>query len=330
MSHTLTIGKLRGLRALANARGVFTMVAEDQRNALRAMINANQPDQVSAAQLTEVKLDICRALSPHASAVLLDPEFGAAQAIASDALAGACGLLVSLEDSSYEHVGEDRRLRLLPDWSVAKIKRMGATAVKVNLYYRPDRGAISQEMQAMVAQIGATCQQEDIPFILEVVGYAVGGMQTGTAAYAAIKGDLVIESARQLSGLGVDVYKAEFPGDAQFEQDEAKLLDACQRLNAACQVPWVLLSAGVDIGVFRPQVALACRAGASGFLGGRAIWKDAIHLSADERRAFLATQGVANLQSLIDQADANASSWEDRANPGFTRPTIDEIWFRSY
>lgn len=330
MSHILTIGKLRGLRAIANERGIFTMVAEDQRNALRSMLAPNDPGQVTPAQLTEVKLDICRALSPIASAVLLDPEFGAAQAIEDGALDGECGLLVSLEDSTFEEVGEDRRLKLLAGWSVEKIKRMGASAVKVNLYYRPDRGAISSEMQARVAQIGAECQRFDIPFLLEVVGYGVGDVKTNTAAYAAIKPELVIESARQLSGLGVDVYKAEFPGDSQFEQDEAKLLTNCQRLTEACQVPWVLLSAGVDIGVFGPQVRLACQGGASGFLGGRAIWKESVHLPAEQRRDFLNTQGVAYLRNLVAIADAHATPWDARTYSGFQREQVSESWFQSY
>ncbi len=99
MTHVLTIGKLRGLRQLANDQGIFTMAAEDQRGSMRRMLSRDNPHSVSAEQMTDVKLDICRALSPLASAMLIDPEFGAAQAIRSRALAGHCGLLVSLENS---------------------------------------------------------------------------------------------------------------------------------------------------------------------------------------------------------------------------------------
>jgi len=113
VAHTLTVGKRRGLREIANEGGIFTMAAEDQRGSMRKMLNPDDPKSVSAAAMTDVKTDICRALSPYASAMLIDPEFGAAQSIASGALRGNCGLLVSLEDTDYEQVGDDRRAKIL-------------------------------------------------------------------------------------------------------------------------------------------------------------------------------------------------------------------------
>ena len=220
MAHSLTIGKLRGLRQIANDRGIFTMAAEDQRGSMRKMLNSDDPGSVPAAAMTEVKLDICRALSPIASAMLIDPEFGAAQAISSGALEGHCGLLVSLEDSDYEQVGDDRRAKILEGWGVEKIKRMGASGVKLLAYFRPDRGPGTTYQRDLIARVGEECQKHDIPFILECVGYPIEGMKTDSPEYAKMKAEIVIETARMVSGLGVDVYKAEFPADSKYEQDE--------------------------------------------------------------------------------------------------------------
>ncbi len=330
MAHPLTIGKLRGLRQLCDPNGIFIMAAEDQRGSMRKMLNADDPKSVTPEQMTEVKLDICRALSPIASAVLIDPEFGAAQAISSGALAGKCGLLVSIENTDYEQVGDDRRAVILEGWGVEKIKRMGATAVKLLAYVRPDRGEGTTYQRDLVARLGEECQKHDIPFVLETVGYPVGDMKTNSPEYAAMKPEIVIETARMFSGLGVDVYKAEFPADSTYEKDEATLLRLCQSLDEACDVPWVILSAGVDIDIFRDQVRIACQGGASGFLGGRAIWKKAVRLPAEERRHFMETEGAENLRGLVEIATKHARPWTERANRGFETPHIDDSWYRTY
>ncbi len=330
VAHTLTVGKRRGLRQIANEGGIFTMAAEDQRGSMRKMLNPDDPKSVSAEAMTDVKTDICRALSPYASAMLIDPEFGAAQSITSTALRGNCGLLVSLEDTDYEQVGDDRRAKILEGWGVDKIKRMGASGVKLLAYFRPDRGEGTTYQRDLIARVGDECQKYDIPFILECVGYPVGGMKVDSPEYAAQKPEIVIETARMLSGLGVDVYKAEFPVDSTYEQDETTIIDYCKQLDAACQVPWVVLSAGVDIEIFRTQVQVACHNGASGFLGGRAIWKKAVKLPPEERRRFLATEGVDNLRTLIEIAHSYATPWTARENPGFQGETIGAEWYRRY
>lgn len=330
MTHTLSAGKLRGLRMLADDHGIFTMAAEDQRGSMRKMLDSANPENVLAEAMTEVKLDICRALSPHASAMLIDPEYGAAQSIYSGALAGHCGLLVSLENSDYEQVGDDRRAKILENWGVAKIKHMGATAVKLLAYFRPDRGPGTTFQRDLIARVSEECQEHDIPFVLECVGYPVEGMKVDSPEYAKMKPEIVIETARMLSGLGVDVYKAEFPADSKQEHDEGVLAKLCADLDSACVVPWVVLSAGVDIEIFRNEVRIACQNGASGFLGGRAIWKKAVQLPAEERRTFLETEGVANLQSLVAIAHEHARPWQERTNSGFVIPTIDDTWYQSY
>ena len=138
MTKTLTIGKVRGLQQIADTHGIFAMCAMDHRGSMQRLINKADPTQVTADVLVEYKRDLTETLAPESTAVLLDPIYGAAQAIASGALPGDTGLLVSLEETGYESDAQGRVTTLLPDWSVEKIKRMGASAVKILLYYRPD------------------------------------------------------------------------------------------------------------------------------------------------------------------------------------------------
>ena len=138
MLRQLTLGKMRGLQQISDARGIFAMCAMDHRGSMQRLINKTDPKQVTADVLAQYKRDLTEALTPTSTAVLLDPIYGAAQAIASGALPGDTGLLVSLEETGYESDAQGRVTTLLPDWSVEKIKRMGASAVKILLYYRPD------------------------------------------------------------------------------------------------------------------------------------------------------------------------------------------------
>ncbi|MBI2328900.1 MAG: hypothetical protein HYU85_04620, partial [Chloroflexi bacterium] len=114
----LTIGKIRGLQQIANPDGILTMCAMDHRDSLRSMIDQESPGKVSYEEMVKRKLELCSSLAEHASAVLLDSIFGAAQCISRSALPKSTGLLVSIEASGYGGGKESRLTRLLPDWSV--------------------------------------------------------------------------------------------------------------------------------------------------------------------------------------------------------------------
>jgi tagatose 1,6-diphosphate aldolase len=273
----ISIGKLRGLQQLADSKGIMTMCAIDHRGALKRALNEKNSAAVSYQDIVDFKLDLCQAVAPFASAILLDPEYGAGQAIAAGLLPGPKGLLVSMEKTGYSGDSNARITELLPGWSVKKAKRMGASAVKLLIYFRPDIKDVASKQLDLVARLAAQCIIEDIAFLVEPVSYPIeekerinqGG--TSSKKFAEIKPGLVIETARQITALPIDVLKAEFPADIKFEQDEGKLLGLCQELNQASRLPWVLLSAGVDFNSFQKQVEIACKAGASGFLAGRAL-----------------------------------------------------------
>jgi tagatose 1,6-diphosphate aldolase len=334
----ISIGKLRGLQQLADSKGMMTMCAIDHRGALKRALNEKNPAAVNYQDIVDFKLDLCQAVVPFASAILLDPEYGAGQAMAAGLLPGSKGLLVSMEKTGYSGDSTARITELLPGWSVKKAKKMGASAVKLLIYFRPDLKDVSSKQLDLVARLADQCLEEDIAFLVEPVSYPIeekerinrGG--ASSKKFAEIKPGLVIETARQITALPIDVLKAEFPADIKFEQDEGKLLRFCSELNQASRLPWVLLSAGVDFDSFKKQVEIACKSGASGFLAGRALWQEGAQIrSRDERMNFFQNTAVPRLKELAEIADSYGKPWYSRlgAENGKFAP-VTEGWYRSY
>ena len=322
----LSIGKIRGLQQLANDKGVLTMCALDHRASLKRMLDEQRPGSVSYQSMVDFKLDLCRILAPHASAILLDPIYGAAQAIADGVLPKTTGLLVSLEESGYLGEAEARVNSLLFDWNVKKVKKMGASAAKLLLYYRPDVGVADRQLDT-VKKLATDCLIEDIPFVVEPVTYRVKRLEAKPEDFAKIKPRLVIKTAQQITALPIDVLKAEFPADLEYEKDETRLLDCCHQLNEASRVPWIILSAGVNFDLFYQEVEIACQAGASGFLAGRALWQEATQISSrQERLEFLETTVVRRLESLTELADKYGTPWHTKLGTN----TVNESWHERY
>lgn len=131
--------------------------------------------------------------------------------------------------------------------------------------------------------------------------------------FAGIKPKLVIETARQLTSLPIDVLKAEFPAEMDYEEDQGRVFYLCQQLNEASRVPWVLLSGGVSFDVFSRQVEIACKAGASGFLAGRSLWQEATSIaSRTERLRFLERTVAPRLDHLANIANTYGTPWYSR------------------
>ncbi|HEY5670055.1 MAG TPA: tagatose 1,6-diphosphate aldolase [Anaerolineales bacterium] len=332
MKNQLTIGKLRGLQQISDARGIFAMCAMDHRGSMQRMISKAESKKVAYETLAEYKRDLAEYLAPESTGILLDPIYGAAQSIAFGALPGGVGLLVSLEETGYESDAQGRVTTLLPDWSVEKIKRMGASAVKMLLYYRPDLTENAARQREVTRQVSAECLSWDIPFLIEPIAYAVSEAELDPSTFAARKTSLVVDSARDLTQLGVDVLKAEFPADMRFERDEDKLWAACELLDASSVSPWILLSAGVSFDEFARQVKIACQAGASGFLGGRAIWEEAMHITdRGERRQWLVTVGRDRMRRLGDIAGEYGRPWWKKwAGSMSELMDVSPEWYRRY
>ncbi len=328
----ITIGKIRGLQQISSPDGIFIMCAMDHRGSLQSMIDKKNPAGVKYDEMVGRKLELCSSLAGYASAVLLDPIFGAAQCISNNLLPKGTGLLVSIEASGYSGGREDRLTELLDNWSVEKIKRMGASAVKILVYYRPDLKQLARQQLSTVNTVAGECIRYDIPFLVEPVTYPVGNEVNNPGEFASRKGELIIQTARDITALPVDVLKSEFLADLRYNKDKSQLIELCRRLDTSSPVPWVILSAGVDFELFRQQVEIACQAGASGFLAGRAIWQEAMNISdARQRKKYLSTIAVDRLKELTEIAYKYAVPWYRKMGlPAHKLAEISESWYREY
>jgi tagatose 1,6-diphosphate aldolase len=305
------------MQAVSNASGVIAAAAMDQRGSLKNAIAKEKgvdKKEVTAKMLEEFKTAVTRVLTPYASAILLDPEFGLP---ASMARAKNAGLLLAYENSGYDNTKPGRLPDLLDIWSVRRLVAAGADCIKILLYYTPfDAPEINEIKHAWVERIGSECAAVDVPFFLEFVGYEEGGDEK-TIGFARKKPEIVTQSMAEFSKpqYGVDVLKVEVPvnmayvagskackGDAAYTRDQAK--EYFRHSAAAAKKPFIYLSAGVSNDVFLETLELASETGAnfSGVLCGRATWKDAIPIYAQHGEKaledWLGDQGVKNIQNV--------------------------------
>jgi tagatose 1,6-diphosphate aldolase len=320
----LTPGKLAGMKAVSDARGVIAAAAMDQRGSLKKALAKERGSDVSDAMMEEFKSLVTEVLTPHASAILLDPEWGLP---ASKRRANGAGLLLAYEKTGYDKTGPGRLPDLLDLWSVRRLKENGADCVKILLYYTPfDPQPVNDQKHAWVERIGDECRANDIPFFLEFVGYEEGADEKGLD-YAKKKPEIVAASMAEFTRdrYGVDVMKVEVPinmkfvegaasygGQAAYTRDEAKqwFLETAK----VATKPFIYLSAGVSNAEFTESLALAADSGVrfAGVLCGRATWKDGISVyareGADAFRAWLQTKGVENI-SNVNASLKPASPW---------------------
>jgi tagatose-1,6-bisphosphate aldolase len=313
-----TLGKYRHLSRCATPEGHFVILAIDHRANLRSALDQHAPQPTTDAAFTAFKQQVTGALAVKASGVLTDPEFGIAAGIVGGEIAPGHGLLAPLEVTHYDVDPGQRETEFIPDWSVRQIKRVGGDGVKLLLYYHPD-AANAERQRTIVRRLVDECAAEDIPFFLEPITYALDpAAPLDNRALLAI----TVEMARVFSALGVDVLKLQFPVDAAQSRDESVWRAACRAVSDACAVPWALLSAGVDFETFALQTQIACQAGASGVIVGRAVWHEAVRLHGLERAAFLSTTGRDRIRRLRDICTAYAHSWRTRAAPPPNTPKL--------
>lgn len=322
----LTPGKIRGLTATSTQTGIFAILALDHRDAMRLMLDADDPSAVSAAHLVDTKLWLLRALGSDATAVILDPEYSAAQAIAKRALPGTTGFLTAIEAQGYGSDPHARRTALLEGWSVEKAKRVGASGIKLLVPYRPD-SPVAAIQEELIRGVIADCSRHDIALFLEPLSYVTEpGVTADSPEYTQKRRQLVVETVRRLGPLGPDVLKLQFPVDTRHEPDRDEWADACLEVDEACPVPWALLSGGDPFELFRDQVRIACAAGASGFLAGRALWGEAIAAPAGERAALVESTLRPRFLELASIAMEHGRDWSSRLR----LPEIDTTWYQRY
>lgn len=318
-----SIGKQRRLAQIADANGRLALVAVDQRGNLRAALRPDAPDAVTSAEMTEFKGQVIETIGPHVSGALVDPEFGAAQVIRSGQLPGRCGLIVALEETGYEADAWDRRTALIDGFDPSKAVRMGASAAKLLLYFHPEASRAADQI-AIVASAAAACREAEMPLIVEPLSFSI------TPDVPLTSGErraVVVETARVLSELDIDMLKLEFPVDSKVDTDRNNWRQACEEVSDVSRVPWLLLSAGVGFELFAEQAKIACAAGASGVLAGRAVWREATGMVGEERMSFLRTTAsdrMIELRTIVEASARPITSLVGAAAP------IADRWFESY
>src|SRR6202451_2271833 len=323
----ITAGKQKGMKAVSNERGVIAAAAMDQRGSLMSSIAKEKgidKKAVTPEMMSEFKQAVVRILTPYASAILLDPEYGmeAAKVRAKNA-----GLLLAYENSGYDNTRPGRLPDLLDIWSVHRLVAAGADCIKILLYYTPfDLPEVNDIKHAWVERIGGECTAADVPFFLEFVGYVENGDEKGIE-FAKQKPEIVRKSGEKFSKpqYGVDVLKVEVPvnmafvagtksckGDSAYTRDQAK--EHFRRAAAAAKKPFIYLSAGVNNDVFAETLDLVAESGVefSGVLCGRATWKDGIPIYGKQGPKALADwlsdQGVKNINNVNSRLTA-AKPW---------------------
>src|SRR5215475_5639470 len=320
----LTPGKLAGLKRVSNSRGVIAAAAMDQRGSLQKSLAKEKGADVTDAMMEEFKTLVTEVLTPHASAILLDPEWGLP---ASKRRAKNAGLLLAYEKTGYDKTGPGRLPDLLDLWSARRLKEAGADCVKILLYYTPfDPKKVNDQKHAWVERIGDECRANDIPFFLEFVGYEEGADEKGLE-YAKKKPQIVAESMKEFSKdrYGVDVLKVEVPVNMKFVEgtksfagqkaySKKEAMDWFRKAATVSSKPFIYLSAGVSNAEFSETLELAGESGVkfNGVLCGRATWKEGIPVYAKQGaaafRQWLESEGVENIGN-VNAAIKPASPW---------------------
>ncbi len=357
---SMTPGKLKGLTRLADKEGKFRMLAIDQRGSLKRMLakaTGKSAEEIGYNDLALAKRLVTEYLSPYFSATLMDPQFGVPESLKY--LNKQSGLLIAREKSGTEAAGyknREKKTVLLDGWNVEKIKRAGADAAKLLLYYRSDSSPEIKEYQEnIVKQVGRECKKYDLPFVLEPVGYAFKDDEPSTDSpeFASKKPEIVLNIAKEFSKeeYGVDVLKLEFPVNLKFVEEfhngyfdgkqrkEVYTLkdaeNACFEITKVSRVPWVILSAGVDITEFVYNVEIASKEGASGFLAGRAVWKEftKYYPNEEDMIAWLRTSGITNYYRLYEVSKKAIPFYENKQFKSFANIIVNnkgENWYKDF
>lgn len=280
--------------SVLDSRGVLTVLALDHRDSLRVEFDAENPDSVAASALTQFKQDVLDCFGSRPSGVMLDPEYSINQIWTQGKVADGVGAFCALEAQGY--LGDPDVLVNELFWTPAQAVQANATAAKLLILYRPDRGEVTERQESLVRSVVADCAEVGLPLFVEPVPYEIADVND--------REEVVVRSAERIGALGPDVIKMPFPSAADTPE---RWHAACRRLNSASAVPWAVLSWGAKFEVFVGQVEAACNNGASGFMAGRAIWAEAV--LAPNRAEVLTDIALGRFSQLVD-ATANARGIE--------------------
>ena len=325
-----TPSKYAALEKMSDKNGVIAALAIDQRGSLKKMLAAAANKPANEEDIVEFKKAISSELTPYASAILLDPEYGLPASKLRDKNSG---LLVSYEKTGYDATEPGRLPDLISVWSVRRLKEAGADSIKFLLYIDPDEDkSILDQKEAFVERVGDECVAEDIPLFVELVTYDDSIGDVKSAEYAKVKPHKVIEAMKEFSKpkYHIDVLKVEVPinldyvegfnGDNPVVYTKDEAIKYFKEQSDATKLPYIFLSAGVSAQAFRDELHLAKDADAkfNGVLCGRATWKGAIEPFAkdgeDAGKKWMNDQGKKNIEELNKVLAETATSWKDKVS----------------
>ena len=323
----LTEQKRKYMEKLSDENGIISALAFDQRGALKRLMAQHQEAEPTVEQMEELKVLVAEELTPYASSMLLDPEYGLP---ATKALDKNAGLLLAYEKTGYDTSSTKRLPDCLDLWSAKRIKEQGADAVKFLLYYDVDSSdELNQQKQAYIERVGSECVAEDIPFFLEILAYDEKIADASSVEYAKVKPRKVIEAMKVFSDprFNIDVLKVEVPvnvkyvegfGDGEIVHTREQAAAFFKEQDEATNLPYIYLSAGVSAKLFQETLIFAHESGANfnGVLCGRATWagsvKDYIEHGEEAARKWLRTTGFENIDELNKVLQKTATSWKER------------------
>lgn len=322
-------GKIRGLQRVTSEAGFFEICALDHLSDIAELL-APDPASVTFADVVSAKDELVRALSPSVSAFLLDPRYGL-HAVATGALPGSVGLVSTIEDEDYSIPSGPRRTRYREGWSLRQIKLVGADVAKLLWFYRPDGDAATAEHQRYVVRsLADECARLSLPLVVEPIWYPLPNEDPSTEQWKSARIQGIVASAFDANALGVDMLKVEFPGYLDDQQSRERAAALCKELDAGIDVPWVILSAGVGFEDFKTQVEIACRAGASGYLAGRSIWRDAVSLREPTARVQAILAARARLDELNAITRANGCPFTPARSLNEVVTGMPDGWFEKW
>lgn len=282
------MSKTDRLKRILTSSGKLSIAAIDHRGLLKTMLHPENPESTREEEITEWKGLMAKLYGGLVSSLLIDPTYGAKVVDTSF----KCGWMMSMEKTGYRGGQEARVTELIPNWSVKDAKELGASAVKLLLYYDPENKELARKQRELAIKLGDECEREGMVYLLEPLSY-----RKSSDPY------LVERMVDELLEVNVDIFKLEYPGD----------IGRCQRVSDKLNKlgkPWVLLSAGADYETYKRELVIACDSGAAGMAVGRAAWQEFGTFEPEKREKFLREVAVERIKELVKIVEQHARKIE--------------------
>jgi len=301
------MSKLTDLQRLTNSYGRITIAALDHRGSLKQSLHPDKPEITTDEEILAWKRGMVELYKDEVEGILIDPIFGK-EIINDESIKN--GWMLSMEKTGYAGGDQERATEILPNWTVKQAKEMGANGVKLLLYYDPNNFELARRQKETARKIAQECIEQDILFLLEPLSYKVQGD----------KAQHVLKIVEDLKDLPVDIFKFEYPGSRE----------ACEKISAMINVPWVLLSAGMEYKKYREALKIAIESGANGFAVGRAVWQEfGDYAPGNDRDRFLRNISVLRMKELVEIVNGSSNTklrTIDKLNVGGKRVVVRVDW----